>query len=251
MAITNPVALHMSIPDYLVDNIIGIHTGSFTVSAPTDLSSPTTATDTFTTGFGDSCLFQGVFSTDSGSTWNDFGVMIPNLTTAGQPVLQTVTCYGWIDSSGILTANGVNYYDYVHSTSQSYTIQYKVVFFAKDTQGSITPLSTNEILQYNSAYNYQKIDLKGSFANASTATTVSHNLGYIPKVRSWIDLTTSTYAGYGNVSVPTNSISTPDLWPQTYPVIKISTSSAIFNPILDGNGNLAVGNIFYRIYLDS
>lgn len=56
---------------YPSDMIIGIHSGSFTVAAPS-VGSNTTNTDTFTTGFGTSCYFQGIFSTDGGT----FGIVI-------------------------------------------------------------------------------------------------------------------------------------------------------------------------------
>ena len=250
MAITNRSAIYMASPEYPIDNIIGIHTGSFSVSAPSSTNSPTTATSTFTTGFGDTCLFQGIFSTN-GTDWNDFGAMQPNLSTAGQPVLQTVTCYGWVDSSGVFTATGVNYYDSVHNTGTAYTIQYKVAFLAKDSQGTVTPIQTNEILAYDSANNYQKIFSSGSFSNGSGTTTIAHNLTYVPKVRAWFDLSTSTTAGYGYVTVPSNSISTLDLWPQTYPQVEVNSTDALFASILDGNGAVASGTVYYRIYLDS
>lgn len=246
---TNPKALNMLIPDYTIDNIIGIHTGSFSISAPTSSGVYTTATNSFSTGFGDTCLFQGVFSTDGGTTWNDFGAMKPNLTTAGEPVLQTVTCYGYVESNGTFIATGLNYYDNVHSSGTAYTIQYKVAFLAKDNQGAVTPLATNEILQYDSAYNFQKVFSSGSYTNGSSSHTVTHNLGYVPKVREWFIPTSSTSGGSGTVlTIPAGALVTAD-WFGGYTYIQVNTTQAIFSSV--NNGSTISGTVIYRIYWDS
>lgn len=247
----NPKALNMIIPNYRIDNIIGIKTGSFGISAPSSISGYTTATQSFTTGFGDNCLFQGIFSTD-GVNWNDFGAMQPNLSTPGQPVLDTVTCFGAVSNSGVFTAYGLNYYDNVHSSGSSYTIQYKIAFFAKDNQGTITPLSTNEKLQYDSSTNYQKIYKSGSFSNGSSTTIIAHNLGYIPKVREWIIPSSNTLGAGGTITIPANSLVTPD-WFTMYTATGFGTgidsNNAYFTSI--SNGSAISATILYRIYWDS
>ncbi len=248
---SNPQAINMIIPDYKIDNIIGITTGSFAISAPTSSPGYTTATQTFNTGFNDTCLFQGIFSTD-GVNWNDFGANQPNLSTPGQPVLQTVTCYGGVGNNGVFTAYGLNYYDLVHSVGTAYTIQYKVAFFAKDNQGAITPISTNEILQYDSSTNYQKIHSSGSFSNAAGTTTINHGLGYVPKVREWIIPTSNTLAAGGTITIPANTLVTPD-WFTGYTntgfATGIDTNNAYFTSI--NNGSAISATILYRIYWDS
>lgn len=236
--LTNPAAIFMAIPKYRIDNIIGIHTGSFGISAPTSSSGPITATQSFTTGFSDTCLFQGIFSTDSGATWNDFGANKPNLTTPGDPVLDTVTCQGWVTPTGVFTAQGLNFFDFTHNVGTAYTIQYKVVFFAKDNQRAITPLPTNEILKYNSGFNYQKIYLSGTFTNnTGSSTTIAHNLGYVPKVRAWFISTTLSVA---------NSLFSYDWAGQGGYNITVDNSNATFDAIV-GDGATTV---IYRIYLD-
>lgn len=240
MPITQPSKIIMAVPEYRLDQIIGIKSGSLSITAPTAITEFTNASATFTTGFGDTCLFQGVFSTDSGTSWNDFGAYRPNLTTAGQPVLQTVTCQGWVTPTGVFTAYGTNWYDFVHSTGTTYTIQYKIVFFAKDMQGLTTTIPTNEILTYDSSFNYLKIFSSGTFANnTGSPSVVTHNLGYVPRVRAWI--TTSSSSPY-----TANSLLSYD-WPGNSNFnIEVDSSSATFDAIV-GYGTV---NVLYRIYLD-
>jgi len=240
--ITNPGALHLAVPVNRIDQIIGVHTGAFIISAPTAApgGSPTNASDSFTTGFGDTCLFQGIFSVDGGASWNDFGSYKPNLTTPAQPVLQTVTCRGWVTPAGVFTAYAENNYDLVHGSGVSYVVQYKVAFLAKDDQGAITPLPRSEILNYSSSFNYQKIYIGSSFANGGGATTIAHNLGYVPKVRAWITSSRSS-------PFPANSLLSYD-WPGGSNFnIKVNSTNAVFDSI-SGYGT---ANILYRIYLDS
>lgn len=242
---------------YQSDMIIGIHSGSFTVAAPS-VGSNTTNTDTFTTGFGTSCYFQGIFSTDGGTTWNDFGVYIPNLTTAGQPVFQTVTCRGYITSSGVFTAVGINWYDLVHSSGTSKTIQYKVAFFAKQNQGSISPLSYVQKAQFDSRLNVQKIYLRGTFAASTTSnTTITHSLGYIPKVRSFFEPTSSTAGVEGVATMPAGAMATLDWFTGAgsglSADVEITTTTAVFTPLQSSAStpNGIAGTQHYLIYLDA
>lgn len=241
MTVTNPADILMAVPDYRIDNIVGITSGSFSISAPTVSVQTTNASQSFTTGFSDTCLFQGIFSVDSGASWNDFGVYIPNLTTAGQPVLQTVTCQGWVTAGGTFTAYGTNWWDLVHSNGTAYTIQYKVAFFARDDQGPITPIPTNEIIKYSSGYNFQKIFTNGSFANTSGTTTITHNLGYVPNVRAWFTSNNSS-------PFPSNSLLSYD-WAFAVGSTAIITSTTVTFPGI--SGIYGTGNTMYRIYLDS
>jgi len=244
--ITNPSAIYMAVPQYPVDNIIGITTGSFNIAAPTFIA-PTTATDTFDTGFGDTCLFQGIFSVDNGASQNDFGVNVPNLSTPGMPVLQTVTCYGGV-LNGVFTAYGLNFYDNVHSVGTAYTILYKVVFFAKSDQNALTTIPNNQVLNYSSEFNYQKVYLQDSFANVGMTTSVAISLGYIPKVREWITVTNNTSAASGFLTIPAGTLVTPD-WFFGNPYITVSTTSVNFISV--DNGSTVAATVTYRIYLDS
>jgi|SRR5882757_594111 len=240
MSVTDATKINMAIPGYKIDQIIGIHSGSFLIAAPTFLSSPTTATDNFTTGFNDTCLFQGIFSVDGGTSWNDFGSYKPNLSTPAQPVLQTVTCQGWVTPAGVFQAYAQNFYDNVHATGTAYTVDYKVAFLAKDDQNAITPIPTNEILNYLSSFNYQKIFASDTFANGGSPTVVAHNLGYVPKVRAW---------GTSTLGSPfiSGSMLSYDWFGGSNFNVKIDTTNVTFDAIT-GYGTV---NIDYRIYLDS
>lgn len=251
--ITHPENVYMSVPAYKVDQIIGVKTGSFTIAAATAVSIQKFASDPFDTGFGDSCFFQGVFSTDGGASWNDFGVYRPNLTTPAQPVLQTVTCYGIMGPTGIFTASATNWWDLVHASSSAYTIQYKVAFIAKDTQGAITPLATNETTYYSSKYNYQKYlpSLGSSFPSTTGSTTITHNLNYVPKVRAFFS-PSSTANNADSISIAANSIVTLDHY-QYATNINVNTTQAIFTDVSTtvSPRTTRSGTMFYRIYIDS
>lgn len=189
MSVVNPFALNMAVPAYGIDQIIGITTGTLTTGTPTAPSSPATATANFAHGYGDSAYFAGIFSADGGTTWNDFGAMIPVI-SLGFPVLQTVDCNAVCDPTN-LTITASSYYNFVAGTGAPATVTYKVYLFAKNTMAEpVEPLPTAEILQYNSVFNYQKIFMRGT-ANLTVtigntgSTTILHNLGYIPKVRAF------------------------------------------------------------------
>lgn len=241
----------MAVPAYKVDQIIGIKTGSFSIAAATLGSQEKFATDTFNTGFGDSCFFQGIFSTDSGASWNDFGVYRPNLSTPGQPVLQTTTCYGIVSPTGIFTAAGVNWWDIVHASSSVYTIQYKVAFIAKDNQLPFSPIKTNEMLYYSSKYNFQKVFLNDSFASTIGNTSITHGLGYVPKVRAFFS-PTSTSNNADGISITAGSIVTLDHY-QYATNVYVNATQAIFTDVSTSVSprNRVNGTMYYRIYLDS
>jgi len=242
VSVTDATKINMAVPEYKIDQIIGIHSASFSISAPTPgPGSPATASDPFDTGFGDTCLFQGIFSVDGGTSWNDFGSYKPDLSTPTQPVLQTVTCQGWVTPAGVFEAYAQNFYDIVHATGTAYTVDYKVAFLSKDDQEAITPIPTNEVLNYLSSFNYQKIFDGDRFANGGVPTVVSHNLGYVPKVRAW---GTSTLGG---APFPTGSMLSYDWFGDSNFNIKVSTTDVTFEAIT-GYGTV---NIDYRIYLDS
>lgn len=248
MSVTNPVALNMAVPYKGIDNIIGIHNGSFSIAAPTLATFKTNASDPFITGFNDTCLFEGIFSVDGGTTWNDFGVNVPNLTTPTAPVLQTVTCQGYISPAGVFTAYSSNFYDLVHSVGTAYTIQYKVVFFAKDNQGSINPIPTKQILVYESVSNFQKIYLKGSVPDTGGIIPINHNLGYVPKVRAWF-VTPTTFG-----TAVANSLYTYD-WvtgggATNTAYVNVDTSVVDFTSLVTV-GLVSSATIIYRIYLDT
>lgn len=245
----NPNIISMAVPNYEPDKIIGIKTGSFSVGAATLVTNPATATDSFTTGFNDTCLFQGIYSLDSGTTWNDFGSYIPDLSTPGFPVLQTTTCRGYITSSGVFTAVGLNWFNLATGISSAKTIQYKVVFFTKIGQGKITPLPTNELLYFTTKYNYHKIFLQNSYLVSTTRyEVVTHGLGYTPKVRAFFTPTTSTSGAEGVYTIPAGSLTTLD-WYKCE--VTTGTTQVTLSPLFDSSGTAINGTEEYRIYLDA
>src|SRR5262249_32175278 len=131
MAVTTPAALHMIVPDYGIDQIIGVFSGSATLAAPAPSPGFTTQTNTHGHNFGDNCYFQGIFSYDGGTTWNDFSSQIPNY-AAPNIQLQTVQVEADTDSTNLYVVM-TNWYDTSHSSGTQRTIQYKVYLMAKNT----------------------------------------------------------------------------------------------------------------------
>lgn len=248
----NLSALNMMVPAYANDKIIGSFTDTVAISAPTAGGGYTTVTTSYAHGFSDSAYFQGIFSSDGGISWNDFGAQIPNLTTPTQPVFQTLDCNATVDTTN-LNVTITNYYDYVNSVGTSYTVTYKVYLLAKNSMTyPITPLSINNPIQYASKYNYQKIVDQGTVnltvaSGATGSAVVTHNLNVIPDVRAfWFNSGSSTcypisYSA-GNVSGSgTDSIQ-----------VEITTTNVTFYS--DQGSFLAVGidgSIDYRIYYES
>lgn len=225
MPITNPAAIQMAIPQYQFDKIIGILTGSFVAA-----SGSVTTTNSQLTGFNDSCYFQGIYSVDSGTTWNDFGSDIADATVG----------LNALDVTGQSSGNVFSVVAFNINTT-TYNIQYKVALIAKNNQGFITPIPTSEILYYESTQNYPKIYLPGTVIYTTTSgvqfsSIVSHNLGYIPKVSAWME----NFIGAGIIS----SIG------GIAPTIQIDTSNVTFFT----DAFLATSQsslINYRIYLDN
>lgn len=237
MSITDPSAIYMAVPDYEVDNIIGTNYGSFSIAPASNAST------SFTTGFGSTCLFVGVYSVDGGTTWNDFGEYVYYPTNSYNPSSAQITCQGWIAPTGIFTAYGTNYNSSSGSGS-TYTIDYRVVFFAEQNQGSITPITDNQILRYNSGFNYLKISQQGSFTEESPYS-ITHNLGYVPVVRAWISSSDPSYYGWQGAA---NSILSYDWATSGESNIEVTSTTLNF----DNNFNSSAPvTTYYRIYLDT
>lgn len=169
------------------DKILGILSGSLTVPATSGFFDTQSASATLTTGFNDSCYFQGIFSYDNGVTWNDFGTNIPDLSDPTQPAFQTVdcNCYSDINTIVVTASSTASYFPYA---TPIYTVMYKIVLFNKIGQGLITPLPVTEDIYFSSAYNYQKIFSEAHIpyntsAGSAFTYTTAHNLGYVPNAR--------------------------------------------------------------------
>lgn len=226
---------------YDTDKIIGIHTGSISVGAGDMFGTPGVATDTFDTGFGDTCFFEGLVSVDGGTTWNPIGTFIP----AAGPTFQTTSALAYM-VGGTLTVKAVNY------ITSAKTVQYKMVFFAKDNQGALTPLTIIDNLFFDSNKNYQKIFSSSNFAvSTSAATSVTHSLGYVPKVRAFFSPTSATTGSNGSVAIPAGCLTTISTF--VNPNIQITTSSVSFGVISDSSSYPSGinGTLYYRIYYDN
>lgn len=250
MPIVVPSAISMGVPAYSIDQIIGVFSNTIHIAAPTAITGVTVATDTKTHGFGDSCYFQGIFTQDGGTTWNDFGAQTPNL-SGGTPFFQSVDVEAYTDSNNV-NLELDNYYDPVHSVGTAYDVTYKIYLIAKNTMAlPLNPIKTNQKLIYNSANNYQKVYLSGttSITVAAGATgsspTITHNLNYIPKIRAFFISSNQVY-GLNQWKFPVST--------NTVPAIEAHITNTGLSFYSDQSSFLAPGvsgNIDYRIYLDS
>lgn len=227
-----------------MDKIIGTGSGSFTATAPTAISTPTTSTMAYATTIGANYYFQGIYSIDSGASWNDFGSQVPNLTTPGSPVFQTIDVVGIVGSAGTFTVAAFNYWDLVHGTGSAKTVMWKAIFFSKNEQGAINPqLIADPTLFTSVARNYQKVAIKDKVAFNVTSgvgktAVVNHDLGYIPMVRAFY-------------VAATPSVRVDGLWAGYRIATQITATTVSF--VLDANYsvNTATGFIEYKVYYDS
>lgn len=255
MAVIDPTAVYMVAPEYGLDNIVAIYTGSLSLAAPTggfgDIFR--TATATHNSGFNENCYYQGFFTVDNNNVYNDLGAYTPDL-TGGFLWRQTQTVRAFVTSAGVLTVIGVNWFNVATGTSAPHTLTYKIFLMAKNTQGNITPTGTNEFLYFNSAYNYQKIFMEGLTTSSTTInTTINHNLGYVPKARVWFQPSANvTGAADFGYTLPSGCMSTMDWYVQriagvTYGQVNVNTTNLIVGPV----NNTVTGQINYRVYLDA
>lgn len=177
----SPSKLQIVVPDYPLDQIIGYFTGSVAVGSG---GTPSNTTISIPHGFGDSCYFQGIFSSDNGVTWNDFGTEIP---TPGSPLptFQTIGCNTYTDTTNI-NIIGINW------TGTPVTVLYKLYALAKNTMAApLNPIPTTQKLSFSSGFNFQRIAFKGTVPlnvplNTTGSQVVIHNLGYVPIVRAFL-----------------------------------------------------------------
>lgn len=223
---------------YDVDKIIGVFTNTFAI-AP---SGSTPLIDVKAHGFGDSTYFQGIFTTDNGITWNDFGAQTPNLSNPSAPVFQTVDVEAMVDTTN------VNVY-MTNSTAATITLTYKIYLLAKNIMAKpIVPLNINQLLFFDSNFNYQKIALEGnvtfSVTSGSTGTTiVPHNLGYIPSIRAFFFPGINQCFSFSQITIP----------PTSSPILQAqidSTNLTFFSDQSGFSGTNFSGTIEYRIYYD-
>jgi hypothetical protein len=242
------VAFAASIP---TDMILGTFSGSLFASAPSPTTiQKTTTTTSIATGIPEKTFFQGVFSTDNGVTWVDFNSNIVNNTNPSFVGLQTQMMYGK-SSIGTLTLSADNWTYYTGSgyTSASYTFLYKVVLFRRPNQGNVTPQPVAQPLNFSARYNYQKIFRDSvfpfDFAIGTTTATITHGLGYIPKVRSYVD----------NFSFADDIVSLYDFgyFLSQYNTFQLYMDEMTVNYYIDNSSGLSAltGTLYTRIYYDT
>jgi hypothetical protein len=242
------VAFAASIP---TDLILGTFTGSLFSPAPAATSTQkTTVSTTVITNIPEKTFFQGIFSTDNGVTWLDFNSNIVNKTNPSFVGLQTQMMYGTsLPGSLVLYADNWTYYNGTGYTSASYTFLYKVVLFAQKGQGDVTPQPVRQPLNFSARYNYQKI-FKDSifpfnFPNITVDAVINHNLGYIPKVRTYVD----------NFSFADHPTALYDFgyFLSQYNIFQLYMDENTIHYFIDNSlnsGNIS-GTLYTRIYYDS
>ena len=225
-----------------MDKIIGVASGTFTISAPTP-GPPVTLTTTSPTTFGDSYYFQAIYSTDNGASWNDFGSMIPDLTTPGMPVLQTLDVLGAVGAAGTFNVFASNYYDSVHGVGTAKTVKWKAIYYSKNRQGSLAPTNIGLSTLFTSvARNYQKIALKDEIpfdltSGVAKSITLTHGLGYVPFVRAFYTQTS-----------PATRIDS--LWLGYRVETQITETTLSFVLVAALSTVTVTGNIEFRVYYD-
>lgn len=108
---------------YPTDKILGIFEGSFTADASSFLGLPHRTNEAFDHLLGEQVFLQMTYSRDSGTTWQDQHVGVPDLTTPSTPRFQTVDVGCYCTSTQIVIA-------VANFLTSSATITYKVVAFS-------------------------------------------------------------------------------------------------------------------------
>ena len=103
-----------------------------------------------------------------------------------------------------------------HIKTSAQTLYFRFfAFLPPDYTGTWTNvLDDTTNFKLNSDFNYPKVVASGSVTVADQAkTSYTHNLGYVPQVRAWKQLTTAPFDDYQttwNILVPAYSSTTPD-----------------------------------------
>ena len=230
-----------------MDQIVGTVEG--TISSPAPAPFDITETSAWhDTGFDDSCWVLGIFSVDNGTTWLDFNAVPPDETDPSFTNFQTYTLDGAVYDDGMLELHFTNWYDIVNSVAHSYTVLYKAILVAKPSQGSIAPLPIDDPRFFDTRLrSYQKVALQGEVEFDIVATegkevVVPHNLGYVPKVRSFYHQTSATNRGMGII------------YGAQFLIFRIETrvdeNNLTFYLDEDSSADTETGFMEYRIYYD-
>jgi hypothetical protein len=231
-----------------IDQILGTYTGSFASPSPAAPGLPVLSSAVITTNIPETTFFKGIFSTDGGTTWNDFNAQTPIY--AGGLTLQTVQVYGKsaVGSFTVYSSNA-----WIGSVN-NVVVLYKVVIFAKPNQGNVTPQPFGTNTVFDSRLNYQKIAVDNVLsvteaAFGSGSYTTAHNLGYVPKVRGYLEYAVgatyslSTGVGLYDIGYITQS--------DTLQSVTMDTVNVTVNHNNSGNAVPNVFTLYTRIYYDA
>lgn len=153
--------------DYEMDKIILVKEGDFTSTAE------------IAHGLSYTPLVFGVWSTDKNfDSVNTLGWTDDNAQVGYVPVL-SVECYATSDKIKLTSAGNTN----------NQTLYYRIYGFQPDSAKGNAPQTASKANQFilNTDYNYLKLFKSGEFTSPNEEFT--HNLGYIPQVMAWADMT--------------------------------------------------------------
>lgn len=217
MVVTKPNNLRMAVPQYDVDKIIGIFTGSLTVPAPGLFSGY--SEQTFITGFNDTCLTRCLYTVDGGSKNDD---NFPSPIGTDRLAVQATS----FSRNNLAGVGGFNS-DFTGAVP--HTVAFQLYCYAKKDQGKVSPIKTQQPLSYASKYNYEKIIIdRTTDISVTTGTpqtiSVSHNLGRIPDTKTSIEYISVTGGAIGE------DVGT------IYPVSLLSNTENSTGPTIEHNG---------------
>lgn len=185
MSLTDNAASVYFASSLQIDKIIGTFSGSFALNSSGVAGVNNTASTPISTGIDETTFFYGIFSVDSGVTWNPIGVNRRHVesddVTVNPQGEYVVLGQSEID---VFTLNSTNTASASATQFFNYTVLYKVALVAKPDQGDITIQSIGTNVFFDSRLNYQKIvfDEKVSSSGSNQTVITTHNLGYVPKL---------------------------------------------------------------------
>lgn len=233
-----------------IDKVIATFTGSFTVPAPTSDEFEKIVSHSISTKIPESTFFQLIYSIDGGTTWSDSGFSVRR---GGSDSFYVIGR----SNADTFTVMAFNRFDYSANIGFTRTMQYKLVLFEKTDQGEIPQGQYGGKTYFDSRLNYQKIKLSEARAfsvanNSSAGYDFTHNLGYIPRVRVFIETNNSFVnmpAGMYNFMPYSRKVFSADNT-QIAPVSMSNTNLNVRIANLGGGGSIS-GTLHARVYYDA
>lgn len=209
------------------DKLLGSYTGSF-VATQVAANSSATYTAFHETSISETTFVVGIFSVDGGNTWNRMEASLNHSDNQGslQVYAESTASRVYVRALNSRTFSAP-------SPGQTYTVQYKIMLIAKPDQGIVSPQPIGSSVYFDSRKNYQKIavDDYRTINGTGTTTTVTHDLGYIPRVIVFYEIDGVLRARGGITSSRTD--------------ITSATVSVFFS------GSVTNGKLYTRIYYNA